>query len=94
MKRTLSLLLMLVVATGCGRYSMPNRDISDRLSPNQVEGVWQMTQESVDVLQAAGLNDESTRVYSIDLRGNRSCDFESVIDFGSEPYFVSAASCS
>ena len=60
MKRiTITALMACVAALGCGRYFMPDRNIKEKLSKDEVIGTWRLSETSLSLLQKDGFERSS-----------------------------------
>jgi hypothetical protein len=80
------LLLLSILASGCGSYCAPNRNIRDRVAETVVVGTWQLTDESLRNLARDGFRRDPSHRYTITVNANHTCDFASVVQFADIGY--------
>ena len=84
-------LLLCALTTGCGRYFAPDRNVRDTLADSDVVGTWNMTTNSLALLTRDGFRSDPAHTYTITLRKDGTCLFQSVEEFAHKGTYISAS---
>jgi hypothetical protein len=88
--RTVPVLLVCLALSGCGDYSVSDRNVKETLSGKDVVGTWMLSTNTVRLLARDGFHFPTTDAPKISFAPDGRCLFQSVYAAGSKHHYLSA----
>ncbi len=75
---SLAIIWVLIISTGCSPFGLPDRNLKQYVSKNEVIGSWTMTAKSLSLLIRDGFQKKEGHQYEIEIFPDGTCRFQSV----------------
>ena len=80
--RSLLAIVLLALASACGRYFPPDIHLPRHATPEEIVGTWNFAEHTLGIAKRDGYVARESTSHQIVFRSDGTCDFKSITEFG------------